>query len=316
MTFNYLFFSFTLHLMTYSSADEWCYDIQAQSEPLCNVPSKWNNISASCTQRKQSPIDIITCHATFDPNLKPFKFDGYDKERELKLENNGHSVELTLADQEAIQITGGGLPGTYVATQLHFHWGNESKSGSEHYLNGEQYAMELHIVHKRKAGSDTRGRSTATSELAVLGFFYDVGLPNNGYNNLTKALERITLPAQSTVLRVRLQDLIPKEEQLKLFYRYEGSLTTPHCNETVIWTVFPAIIQLNKSQINAFSKNLRYSKDQEMIANFRPIQSRNGRTIFTSGVDAVLPNARYLLITLFVFYVTSIRGSAFTFNSC
>ena len=33
------------------------------------------------------------------------------------------------------------------------------------------------------------------------------------------------------------------------FYRYEGSLTTPQCQETVIWTIFTNTIQISEKQV-------------------------------------------------------------------
>ena len=33
------------------------------------------------------------------------------------------------------------------------------------------------------------------------------------------------------------------------FYRYEGSLTTPKCQETVVWTVFTNPIQISQKQV-------------------------------------------------------------------
>lgn len=35
------------------------------------------------------------------------------------------------------------------------------------------------------------------------------------------------------------------------FYRYEGSLTTPNCNEVVIWTLFTNTIPISKKQVSA-----------------------------------------------------------------
>lgn len=55
-----------------------------------------------------------------------------------------YSVQIDLKGNN-LQLTGGGLPGTYNAEQFHFHWGSEDKRGSEHNINGKQYPMEVTI---------------------------------------------------------------------------------------------------------------------------------------------------------------------------
>lgn len=37
---------------------------------------------------------------------------------------------------------------------------------------------------------------------------------------------------------------------LTKFYRYTGSLTTPDCNEAVVWTVFQEPINVHKTLVN------------------------------------------------------------------
>lgn len=46
-----------------------------------------------------------------------------------------------------------------------------------------------------------------------------------------------------------MQDLLPPSEKLDSYYRYQGSLTTPTCDETVIWTVFKEPIKIHKDQV-------------------------------------------------------------------
>jgi carbonic anhydrase len=52
---------------------------------------------------------------------------------------------------------------------------------------------------------------------------------------------------------VPLEDLLP--DSPFSFYRYNGSLTTPMCNEAVIWTVFDIPIALSQRQVRI----IRYS---------------------------------------------------------
>lgn len=46
---------------------------------------------------------------------------------------------------------------------------------------------------------------------------------------------------------IALEDLLP--DNTNNFYRYSGSLTTPTCNEAVIWTVFETPIALSERQV-------------------------------------------------------------------
>lgn len=44
---------------------------------------------------------------------------------------------------DSIKISGGNLPTTYKALQLHFHWGKDGGPGSEHTIDGEQFPLEV-----------------------------------------------------------------------------------------------------------------------------------------------------------------------------
>ena len=50
---------------------------------------------------------------------------------------------------------------------------------------------------------------------------------------------------------ITLADFLP--QNLNDFYRYNGSLTTPNCNEGVIWTIFKKPQNIPVSQVG--SKN-------------------------------------------------------------
>ncbi|WAR15737.1 CAH2-like protein [Mya arenaria] len=122
--------------------------------------------------------------------------------------NNGHTVQVDLNDQ-SMMISEGGLEGTYVAAQLHFHWGADNTRGSEHAINGRHYPMEMHIVHyNRKYGNFTAALKREDG-LAVLGFFFE------------------HVPIES----IPLIELIPA--RLSNYFQYLGSLTTPPCYESL-----------------------------------------------------------------------------------
>ena len=91
-----------------------------------------------------------------------------------------------------------------------------------------------------------------------------------------------------------LIDLLPVERNT--FYRYDGSLTTPGCNEIVIWTVFKVTlnvcansflfklidsqnpIDISKLQMTAFRELTQ--ENSYLINNFRPAQPLNGRVVY------------------------------------
>jgi carbonic anhydrase len=47
---------------------------------------------------------------------------------------------------------------------------------------------------------------------------------------------------------IPLEDLIPDDPTA--FFRYDGSLTTPECNEAVIWTIFTTPIAVSERQVD------------------------------------------------------------------
>ncbi len=56
---------------------------------------------------------------------------------------------------------------------------------------------------------------------------------------------------------VRASDFLPPGNP-RSFYRYQGSLTTPPCSETVDWVVLSQPVQVSREQINAFERMYRF----------------------------------------------------------
>lgn len=57
------------------------------------APQQWYLIDDICKGNKQSPVNIVTKNVTYDKNLKPLNFEGYDVKGSSKwnIENNGHT---------------------------------------------------------------------------------------------------------------------------------------------------------------------------------------------------------------------------------
>ncbi|TRZ15622.1 hypothetical protein HGM15179_011489, partial [Zosterops borbonicus] len=283
----------------------WCYRTQKCEQPQCEDPPRWHQVSAACKGDKQSPVNIVTRNVVYDKSLQPLTFEGYDVKDSARwtLENNGHTVKVALSASP--KIGGGGLSRKYKAVEFHLHWGvpgePQNIPGSEHSIDGEKYPMELHIVHIREDASDVTDAKKSPGGVAVLAFFIKADKENKDYATLLSKLENIPysgLTAQVDALP--LSSLIPPEDDLGRYYRYEGSLTSPDCYEGVIWTVFEKPVELSLAQLSQFSA-LHFGEDNKttpMTENFRPVQPLNGRTVLWSGAATALPRAKLLLLAL------------------
>ncbi|XP_029884813.1 carbonic anhydrase 4 [Aquila chrysaetos chrysaetos] len=304
---------FSLHILKTEAVvgGHWCYQSQKYEQPHCEDPRQWHLAVTTCKGNKQSPINIVTRNVVYDKSLKPLDFEGYDVKGSSKwnIENNGHTVKVTLSTSP--KIGGGGLGRKYKAIEFHLHWGVQGVQqylpGSEHSIDGEKQAMELHVVHIREDVSGITEAKKNADGVAVLAFFIKIEEENKNYATLINELENIKYKGQRAQMEpLPLSSLLPPEEDLGRYYRYKGSLTTPDCHEGVIWTVFEKPIELSISQISQFStvhfdgKNSTY-----MVENFRPVQFLNERKVYWSSASTLLPTAKVLMLLLMLTYILS-----------
>ncbi|NXT98718.1 CAH4 anhydrase, partial [Buphagus erythrorhynchus] len=299
----------------------WCYRSQKCEQPQCEDPPRWHLVNVECKGSRQSPVNIVTQNVVFDKSLKPLTFEGYDVKGSAKwlLENNGHTGKICSSPLKQIcgffspvkvtlngspKIGGGGLGRKYKAVEFHLHWGvpeePQSIPGSEHSIDGEKYPMELHLVHIREDVSDVTEAKKTPDGLAVLAFFVKADEENKNYATLLSELENIKFKGDSAqVDPLPLMSLLPPEEDLGRYYRYEGSLTTPDCYEGVTWTIFEKPVELSLRQLSQFAALHFDSKNSSaMTENFRPAQPLNGRKVLWSGASTALPVAKLLLLPL------------------
>ncbi|KAF4111735.1 hypothetical protein G5714_008766 [Onychostoma macrolepis] len=261
-----------------STPVSWCYH-----RPSCS-DAVWSIIAEKdCDGTQQSPIDIVTADVQANTNLTAFTFTGYNDRATLtEIENTGRTIKVTFGDQK-MYVEGGDLPGLFNSTQFHLHWGNGSATpGSEHAVNGKRYPMELHIMNEAGNGSDP--------VLSVLGIFIeasnDTGKPES-WKTLTSYLAQIASAGDKTHVsdKLTMDDLLPGVDRTK-YYRYLGSLTTPSCDEGVIWTIFKDSVKVSQDLIDLFSTTVYINQTTNsplMTNTFRAVQPIYGR-IVTSQV--------------------------------
>ncbi|KAM4623955.1 uncharacterized protein ACJ7VT_004925 isoform 1-T2 [Polymixia lowei] len=258
-----------------SGGSDWCYTGCSHS------PAHWSDISgAFCGGKRQSPIDILTGHAVTDPGLHDFTLTNFSSHSVLKaLTNNGHTVKCILEEDE-VEVSGGGLNGTYSTLQFHFHWGDTANHpGSEHTVDGHRYPMEMHIVSLKKGLTVDQAKADPEG-IAALGFFINAtedGGTSQKWAEFTSYLTNLTAKDSTVNIShsISIGDLIGDVDLTK-FYRYMGSLTTPTCDQAVVWTLFQEPIKVNKDLIGLFPANTALSNV------YRPPQAVNGRQVYAS----------------------------------
>ncbi|XP_063789102.1 carbonic anhydrase 4-like [Pseudophryne corroboree] len=247
-------------------------------------PATWPPLG-SCNGTQQSPIDIAQDTVQYNGSLGSIIFTNYSNSNTLlTISNTGHTVEVAIGN--GVSVSGGGLPSVYTAIAFHFHWGNIS-NGSEHRLSGKQYPMEMHIVHTKNGMTLTDAKKDRTG-IAVLGFFIDImeSANTSQLSMISGVLNEVSIPGTTLPLNYTLSlDTLLGNVNRTMYYRYLGSLTTPTCDEAVIWTVFNNPILVPTQVIQSFSSALKSNASgmlETIMKNFRPPQSLNGRQVQSS----------------------------------
>ncbi|KAG7237687.1 hypothetical protein INR49_032133 [Caranx melampygus] len=250
--------------------------------------SEWPTYFPDCGGTSQSPIDVVTTQTKYDPSLTPMTPLGYSQHGNspFTLYNNGHTAVIELPEWMGL----GGLPWLFTAVQLHLHWGSggPSQGGSEHTINGLSADAELHVVHyNSELYPNMSAAMTQREGLAVLGILIVTGEETNpAFNNILNYLSRIRHADQKVPIPgFDVQSLLPKD--LGRYYRYNGSLTTPPCHQSVIWTVFHERVQISKAQLLKMETILYSTKadspDRMLLQdNYRATQPLNHRVVFAS----------------------------------
>ena len=77
-------------------------------------------------------------------------------------------------------------------------------------------------------------------------------------------------------LPIPLPKKFSKNKTKTKYYRYQGSLTTPNCNEVVIWSIFedPILIDFGQmKKVENFRDNLKRNNRDLQGLNFRNVSS-------------------------------------------
>ncbi|MCX7146348.1 MAG: carbonic anhydrase family protein [Sulfuritalea sp.] len=210
------------------------------------APANWgklrNEYAACGTGQRQSPIDI---REGIKVSLETIRFEY--KPTQFRIVDNGHTLQVSVGEGMSMHVMGK----RYELIQFHFH------RPAEERVNGKVYDMVVHLVHKNDEG-----------QLAVIAVLLEKGsehpLIQTLWNNMPLEKDMEVTPAEA----IDLMKLLP---EIRSYWTYMGSLTTPPCTEGVLWMVMKQPLQVSPDQIAIFSRLYRN--------NARPVQPPNGRLI-------------------------------------
>lgn len=260
-----LFFNVATSFAAPATGAKWSYHGETG-------PQNWGKLDEQYTLcangKTQSPINITNATLT-NHNILKISYAitaaqaAYDADSTLNIHgketiiNDGHTLQINMpknTSNEYITVNNN----RYQLIQLHFH------TPSENLINGKSFPIEIHFVHQDEDGN-----------LAVVGVMIKQGKYNRALEELIDELPKSKQALKvSNKLLIDVNNLLPQD---KLYYSFNGSLTTPPCSEEVKWFVFATPLEASKLQINQLKTLLPAD-------NARPTQKLNEREIMQAVI--------------------------------
>jgi len=212
-------------------------------------PEHWGDLSPDysfCKEGKnQSQVNLV---ADLHPELPELIFQYHGTP--VHETHNGHSIQLKVQPGSFLEIPERNQ--RFALLQGHFH------SPSEHTVDGEHFAMEIHLVHSNEDGA-----------LVVVGIMIEEGEEDPMLNRIWSFMPEKPGDTTESPLTVFEAGILPPTRD---YFVYSGSLTTPPCSEGVKWIVLHKSLTASAQQIARF---------KEKVGRFtnRPVQDNNARNI-------------------------------------
>lgn len=195
--------------------------------------------------QRQSPIHIEASATLQGPN-EPLGLD-YGTGSGTVL-HDGRTLRVEVDGNHLLQVRGTG----YRLMYLDFHHPGEP------VVNHQGFAMSVHLVHR-----DAQGRTAIVAVLLQ---------PGEANPFIDKVWTYIPLDVGDSVRMpagwLDVAALLPQDQR---YYQYLGSMSTPPCEEGVLWMVLKQPVSVGAAQLQLFARLFPH--------NARPVQALNGRIV-------------------------------------
>ncbi|KAM5157286.1 carbonic anhydrase 3-like [Mantella aurantiaca] len=248
-----------------------------------NGPDMWPDYFPFAKGERQSPIELHTRYIKHDGSLRPWTYT-YHPSSSLTIVNDGKNVRVVFDDSsDRSVIKDGPLRGTYRLRQVQFHWGSSEDQGSEHVIDGLRYAGEIQFVHWNSKYDNITEAKKNPDGVAIISVFLKIGKAKSHLKLILEALDCIKAKgkkAHFTDFDPSIMFPISHE-----YWTYQGSFTTPPCEECVTWLLLREPIPVSPEQMEKFrsiSCCMECEAPLRMMNNYRPTQPLNGREVRAS----------------------------------
>ena len=275
-----------------------------QTWDYSSLGTNWASEFPTCAGDRQSPININRDEA-IPTNDLPVLHKTCGKIHGKFTNDGGHTLKFETLDGTPYvscnlseYLSGGPLGDSkYYFHYFDLHWGSSSCDGSEHTIDHNRFPAELQLVHVKEDyiyinGSIDERVFSDSESIAVLSFFIKGGAANTTF--FSQWFQPIAEAAQiiadsgtlSTVVQPKTMDMNQLVQRINPTYSgefnywyYEGSLTTPTCDERAVYIVAEKEIEVTDDQLNALYDLTTADGAKNLINNFRLPQPLNSREV-------------------------------------